>query len=336
VFDVAAQVLSWLEDGHRVTTARVVDTAGLSSWDPGAAVAWTAGQPVAGSLFDGAAADAVAAALAASVGQPARVLRITVSAEQAAAAGLACGGTARIIVQDAADVSRADWQALAQRRPRCIVTEAGASGRTAVFGPADSNGPSVDPLVRRLFARGATGTRAIEVDGHELVVTALWPVPSLLIVGDGLIATALADVAALLGWQCATSNDPTGAADLAARLGAGDCFVVLSHDIDVAGPALLGALSGGASYVGALGSRRTQGNRADWLTARGITSEQIAGIHGPAGLDIGALTPHEIAVAIAAEMLAVRTGNDARPLQGRLGSIHPSGVQAPPPRYPAY
>jgi len=97
-------------------------------------------------------------------------------------------------------------------------------------------------------------------------------------------------------------------------------MVVTSHDVEVAGPALAAALASPVGYLGALGSRRTQQARADWLAYRGIT--ELDRVHGPAGLDIGATTPAEIAVAILAETLAVRAHASAGPLREKSGSIH--------------
>ena len=70
--------------------------------------------------------------------------------------------------------------------------------------------------------------------------------------------------------------------------------MVASHDQELAGRALAAALSSDVGYIGALGSRRIQQARADWLAYRGITD--VGRIHGPAGLDIGADTPAEIAL----------------------------------------
>ena len=79
-----------------------------------------------------------------------------------------------------------------------------------------------------------------------------------------------------------------------------------SHDAELGGRALAAGLDSDVGYIGALGSRRTQQSRADWLAYRGITD--LSRIHGPAGLDIGADTPAEIAVSILAEALAVKKG----------------------------
>src|SRR5690606_4917313 len=108
-----------------------------------------------------------------------------------------------------------------------------------------------------------------------------------------------------LGWQVQVATDADAAAGLIAGLAVLDNLVVVSHDLELAGPALAAALAGEVGYIGALGSRRTQQTRADWLAYRGITD--LSRVHGPAGLDIGSRTPPEIAVAILAEALAVRS-----------------------------
>ena len=87
-------------------------------------------------------------------------------------------------------------------------------------------------------------------------------------------------------------------------------------------PALAAALRSDAFYVGAIGSRRTQDGRRARLLEEGLSAQEIDRLAGPIGLDIGAETPEEIAVAIAAEILATRTGRDARRLKEARGRIH--------------
>jgi xanthine dehydrogenase accessory factor len=77
---------------------------------------------------------------------------------------------------------------------------------------------------------------------------------------------------------------------------------VFAHDLEAAGTVLQAALQSSVGYIGALGSRRMQQQRADWLAARGVTG--LERIHGPAGLDIGASSPGEIAVSVLAEAIA--------------------------------
>lgn len=101
----------------------------------------------------------------------------------------------------------------------------------------------------------------------------------------------------------------------------GAFFVTLTHDLKLDVPALDAALRGGAAYVGAMGSLKTHALRCDALAEEGIAAEDLARIRTPIGLDIGSETPEEIAVAILAEMLAVRSGRDARPLREH-GAVH--------------
>jgi xanthine dehydrogenase accessory factor len=82
--------------------------------------------------------------------------------------------------------------------------------------------------------------------------------------------------------------------------------VVLSHDAKIDEPALSAALRGDCCYVGALGSRRTQEARRRRLADEGLSSAALDRLHGPIGLDIGALTTPEIAVSILAELIQVR------------------------------
>jgi xanthine dehydrogenase accessory factor len=168
----------------------------------------------------------------------------------------------------------------------------------------------------RLFNRGISDTLITP----DTVITAWWPVPKLAIVGAGAIADALVAAADLLGWQTEVTTEVGVATGVIAGLSRLDKVVVLSHDNEVAGPALSAALSGQVGYIGALGSRRTQESRADWLAYRGITD--LDRVHGPAGLDIGASKPAEIAVSIVAEALAVASGKEAAALRGRPGPIH--------------
>jgi xanthine dehydrogenase accessory factor len=97
---------------------------------------------------------------------------------------------------------------------------------------------------------------------------------------------------------------------------------VLTHDPKFDVPVLKAALATPAGYIGAMGSRRTHNNRTARLREEGVTEEDLARIASPIGLDIGARTPEETAVAIAAEIIASRTGHSGGRLSERSGPIH--------------
>ncbi len=97
---------------------------------------------------------------------------------------------------------------------------------------------------------------------------------------------------------------------------------VLTHDPKFDVPVLVEALKTEAGYIGAMGSRRTHNNRTARLKEEGVTDEQLARVSSPIGLDIGARTPEETAIAIAGEIIALRTGHSGGRLAGRGGPIH--------------
>src|SRR5215217_7440366 len=99
-------------------------------------------------------------------------------------------------------------------------------------------------------------------------------------------------------------------------------ITVLTHDPKFDVPVLKRALDTPAGYIGAMGSRRTHDNRTARLKEEGVTDEQLARISSPIGLDIGARTPEETAIAIAAEIIALRTGHSGGRLAERSGPIH--------------
>ena len=96
-------------------------------------------------------------------------------------------------------------------------------------------------------------------------------------------------------------------------------IVTLTHDPKIDDPALQAALKSDAFYIGALGSRRTHARRAERLAAAGFDAAQFARIHGPVGLDIGALTPGEIAVSILAEITTVLRHDRIKAKEGGPG-----------------
>jgi xanthine dehydrogenase accessory factor len=109
-----------------------------------------------------------------------------------------------------------------------------------------------------------------------------------------------------------------------------DAVLVFTHDAKFDEPALLGALRTDAGYIGALGSRRTHADRTERLRAAGVAEDDLRRINSPCGLDIGARTPSETAIAVLAEVLALRAGRGGGRLTESSGPIHsrPADVSA--------
>jgi xanthine dehydrogenase accessory factor len=162
----------------------------------------------------------------------------------------------------------------------------------------------------------------------ETVEHAVHPTPPpagdphrLIVVGTGQVATAINAIAVALGWNPTVTES---LAEVTAGLTPDCSVVVLSHDPDLDAPALAAALTAGVGYVGAMGARRTQARRREWLLANGIDDTAADTIHGPIGLDIGADIPAEIALAAVAEIVALRRkATGAGSLADRPGPIHP-------------
>lgn len=212
--------------------------------------------------------------------------------------------------------------------PVALVTDLVDHRQCLVFGAAVAGRAMLDkdelPLVREALAQDRSGV--IERAGRQLFVHSFNPPERAIIVGAVHVAQVLAPMAALAGYAV-TIVDPRRAFATDTRFPGltlidewpDDAFehlapdsrtaiVTLTHDPKIDDPALAAALASPAFYIGALGSTRTHAGRLERLAARGFTPADLARIHGPIGLPIGAKTPAEIAISIMAEMTAVRRG----------------------------
>lgn len=104
-------------------------------------------------------------------------------------------------------------------------------------------------------------------------------------------------------------------------------IAVLTHDPKFDVPALKVALAGKAGYIGAMGSRRTHENRLERLREAGVSEEELKRLHSPIGLDLGARTPEETAISIAAEIVQARWGGTGKHLTDTDGPIHPGAAR---------
>jgi xanthine dehydrogenase accessory factor len=101
-----------------------------------------------------------------------------------------------------------------------------------------------------------------------------------------------------------------------------DTICILTHDAKFDVPAVVAAVATDAGYIGVMGSRRTHADRSARLREAGLSDAQLARLHSPIGLDLGARTPREVAIAVLAETISVRTGRDGRPLRETDGPLH--------------
>ena len=208
----------------------------------------------------------------------------------------------------------------AARRAVIVVTDI-ASGEQRLVKAADF---AADPLRAELSKQLRMGKSAmIEVDGRKVFLNVHAPTARLVIIGAVHISQALAPMARALDYDVTVIDPRTAFASperfpgvpLIAdwpevalpplKVDPYTAFVAVTHDPKIDDPALLHAFAKDCFYIGALGSRKTHAKRNERLKAQGATDADIARIHAPIGLNIGAVSPSEIAVSILAEITAV-------------------------------
>ena len=360
--DILGSLRSWYADGGPLGLATVVATSRSAPRQPGAAMAVNAAGEVAGSVsggcVEGAVYDLVTEVLA--TGQP--VLRTYgYSDTDAFAVGLTCGGSVTVLVQavgpDRVPVLGEVLAAVDANVPVALATvlAGGAVGaRLAVWadrvaGSLGTTGldAAVTDDVRGMLEQGVTGSRHYGARGERrrdevtVFVEAFAPPPRMLVFGAIDFAAAVARIGKFLGYRV-TVCDARAVFATATRFPDADEVVVewphryltrtpvdartvicvLTHDPKFDVPLLEVALRTPAGYVGAMGSRVTHADRLDRLRAQGLGVDELARLRSPIGLDVGARTPEETAVAIAAEIIAARSGGSGKPLSSTAGAIH--------------
>lgn len=314
VLEIAGRLLPRLDAGVSLVVATAVDvdgrmprTLGTSmSWDGEAAIG-----SIAGGCIEGAIVEVAERVLDDS---RTRVVEFGVSDDDAFAVGLACGGRIRLH--------------LALVRPGDPVV---AALRDAAAGSAASVAVTPDGF-------------ALAAESGALFVDRVEPPARMIVVGAMEFSAALSAAAQVLGFAV-TVVDPRAVFTTAERFPGADLVVAwppaylvdapidartvichLGHDDRYDTDLLAIALASPAAYVGALGSRRTTEIRRAALEERGVDTSRL---HAPIGLDLGAATPEEVAVAILAEVIAARSGRLAAPLRATDGSIRPSSAGRP-------
>nr|WP_255426707.1 XdhC family protein [Pseudonocardia sp. C8] len=320
----------WAGGGRDVGVVRVLDRHGFGSVESGQMLAAADGE-VCGLLYRGALDDTARPLAAEAAAGTAAVREAQVAEPSALAAGLACAGGATLVGHPlAAELAGALGDALEASRPAALLSTEDGGAAVVLTGAdlSETRGDLGDPAVtaaavdaaRALLRRGATATERVDAAGTGVLVDLWVPVPAMLVVGEGALGAALHAQAGLLGWSARTVTTLDDARAAVAAFTDADVLVLLDHD-----PAfdliLVEGLAHGRGFLGALGSRRTQAARRERLLAAGLTEEQLARIHGPVGLDLGARTPAETAVSIVAQVIALRAGRSASALTASGGRI---------------
>lgn len=306
--------LAWHREGIGAALATVVQTWGSAPRRVGAQLAIGGDGRIEGSVSGGCVEGAVIVEALEAIEEGAhRVLEFGVSDDDAFAVGLACGGTIRVLVEP---VGAALPEALLAE-----LVEARAGRDALAYEVNLENGER--KLVRDGYPHRMRMDRSgFEEDGQTFVAVHNPPL-RLIVVGAVHIAQALVPMARIAGYD-PVLIDPRDAFgsdarfpgetilqdwpdEAVAKLGLDPrtALVLLTHDPKLDDPALEAALAADVFYIGALGSTRTHAKRVDRMSVAGFTPEQIARIHGPVGLDIGAAGPAEIAVSILAQMTQV-------------------------------
>jgi xanthine dehydrogenase accessory factor len=304
---VLTQARRWRDEGHAVWLVTVIETWGSAPRPPGALLAMRDDGQVAGSVSGGCVEDDLIERVRGGerVSRPSLVV-YGVTKEEAARFGLPCGGNLRLLQEPLVDTAWLD-EILARTARHELV---------ARVLDIDSGAIRIEPARRgESFSFGGTSLRAL-----------FGPRWRMLIVGAGQLSRALAQMALMLDfdvtccdpreeyhltWDVPGTTFSTEMPDdlaLALQLDPHSAVVALTHDPKLDDLVLLEALKSPAFYVGALGSRGNTVKRKERLALFDLSTAEIDRLHGPIGLDIGSRTPGEIAVAILAEVIAVRNG----------------------------
>ena len=307
--EVLRTAIAWLRAGRRATLGTVVHTWGSSPRPPGSLMVIRDDGQVAGSLSGGCIEDDLIARVRGGelAGDLPRATLYGATAEEARRFGLPCGGSVQIVLEPLGRGSQLDELLHDVERHRVVRRCVSMTTGAVRLEPADDGD-------------------AVHFDGQTLQ-TVHGPRLRLLIIGAGQLSHYLAAMATMLdyrvvvcdprveyheGWrgdkQVELSREMPDDLVAAMRLDANSAVVAVTHDPKLDDLGLMEALKTPAFYVAAIGSRRNNEARRQRLREFDVSAEQAAALHGPAGLNLGGKTPPEIALAILAEMTALRRG----------------------------
>ena len=355
VRDIVDGLIAWRAEGIAFAVATVVRTWNSAPRQPGSAMAVNEHGEALGSVSGGCVEGAVYAA-AEEVIQTEKAQQHTygVSDGDAFEVGLTCGGTIELLIQPASALTDIDAVLAAIHDGRPVATVS-LGGNQLVIWPdrvAGSLGdPGLDHAAEQqaagMLSAGTTGTVHLGEHGEQrmedvevFVQTFLTP-PRMIVFGAIDFAGAVARIGHFLGYHV-TVCDARPVFATRKRFPTADELIVqwphlylestavdertvlcvLTHDPKFDVPLLEVALRTPARYIGVMGSRRTHSDRMSRLREAGVAPAQLARLSAPIGLDLGARTPEETAVAIAAEIIATAWGGSGLPLTGLDDPIH--------------
>lgn len=298
----------WVKAGRRVVMATVVKTWGSAPRPIGALTAIRDDGMVVGSVSGGCIEDDMILQVRSGelVKDKPATTKYGVSADEAKRFGLPCGGTLELVLEPLTKESGLDELLGHVERHELVMRKLDMKSGKVTIGPAKSND-------------------LLAFDGATLA-TVHGPRWRLLIIGAGQLSTFLAQMAQGLdyhvticdpreeyaeGWDVAGVELKRGMPDEVVtemNLDGHSAVVTLTHDPKLDDMALLEALKSPAFYVGAIGSKKNNDARRHRLAEFDLSQQEIARLHGPVGLKLGAKTPPEIAIAILAELTAIRNG----------------------------
>jgi len=320
-----------MREAGPVGRAVVTSVWGSAPQAEGAAMLVSAGGAMAGSVSGGCVETAAAEAVRAAITMNApRLIRYGVSDARAWEVGLSCGGTLELLVEPEVPVEVLD----AARGPGGVVIgtilEGARHGHRLVHKDTAPHGDSEFARAAREALQGGRSRKAtLPVDGAETAVfLEVFPRPPRLVIFGGVhVAAELVPLARALGYRTLVADGRPAfltrerfpSADelilgwpeeafAQTGIDSATAVAVLTHDPKFDDPALLLALRSPAFYIGAIGSKKTQAARRERLRAAGLTEGEMGRLFGPIGLDLGGRSPAETALAILAEITAVRYG----------------------------
>jgi xanthine dehydrogenase accessory factor len=343
VDELAADIERWRSRGEKVALATVVATRRSSPRPVGAKLAVSESGELAGSVSGGCVeSDVALCAREVLDGSAPRLITYGITDDMALTVGLPCGGEIDVFVEPLPALELDGWRGVVLT----VVDGESAGAKLAVSedGATAGDGPAgLAALAGGAMRAGRS--HLLDHDGTTVFADVFGPPTRLLVYGAIDAAEELCRAAKQLGWT-------TVAADKRARFATPEripsadellvvwpeealehvrpdfrtAIVVLTHDDKFDLPMLTGALATDAFYVGAIGSRRNQERRNALLAEAGVSEDDLARLAGPAGLDIGAATPAEMAVSMLAEILAVRAGRSGGRLKAAEHRIHAEPV----------